>query len=254
MRPMKNPDGPLKLPAGLPMQAHLAASEHLRGHATAADWLPEGLSPVVDKLRARQLAQRGRLAEALDALSAFDSAMAAEDSAHEEALRDAQRAGPTRAENKRTPLADRESARAELLAVIGAGVEVMAEVAQQVIAGMRQAEDGTLAGLRRQAGEADALRADARRKMAEADAVSWRLARLGQWTTATTDGGPFGAQPAPALSTPPPRVDPSTVRDALERPWHKLKPWNGKSPSAPQQAGSEAPAQDEPAEAVSGAA
>ena len=78
-----------------------------------------------------------------------------------------------------------------------------------------------------------AKREAAQRLVAEAEAEAWRIHRIGQWVQTTADNGAMDRQPAPALVPPPKQFAPHLLRESLQRPWHKARPWNGAGAVAP---------------------
>lgn len=219
--------GPLKLPTQKDVSVRRAMSESLKGHTTSTAWLPEGSWPELDELRREQLRLRQQVELELEALSALDSAFREEDAAHAEALRQAHRDGNVSGmKDRRTPPSERTQAREAIEERLAAGVEVLAEHADAVIATIRCHEDSWLADLRAQLVPAQEKRREAARLLAEAQRDEFKLYKLGQWLTATADDGAFGRQPAPQVTSMPERVAADAYRHALERPWHKRKPWN----------------------------
>src|SRR4051794_22045195 len=91
----KTPDTkPLRFPPSAPdVASRRALREKLRGHATAANWLPEGLWPELDELRSEQLRLREQVASQLQKLAALEARFKNEDEDHARQLRDAHRAG-----------------------------------------------------------------------------------------------------------------------------------------------------------------
>ena len=75
--------GPLVLPPAPPSpDAATAVREKLRGHSTAANWLPEGLWPELDELRSEQLRVRDQIAVELAARDTVNARLRDEDRQH----------------------------------------------------------------------------------------------------------------------------------------------------------------------------
>lgn len=206
----------------------LLVTRRLGGHTTSEGWLPEGLSPGLDELREKHLLHRDRTAAALAALGDLASLYAEEDRTHTRRLEDAAREGARGVEDDRTPSADRDARRKALGETLWAEVVVLAEVADEVIAYLREHEDEHLADLRGQLADAHDKREEAARLLAEADSQAWRIQRTGGWIQTTADDRRgLGRQPAPPLEAPPSRIAPGTLTHNLERPWHRAPAWKG---------------------------
>ena len=209
----------------------MAARTNLRGHSTAANWLPDGLWPELDQLRAEQLRVREQVVTELTAREALQARFRAEDKQHEERLRQAHREGrPDSVEDRRTAVEQRQAERKAIEENLWAGVIVLAEVAEQVIELVREREDDWLAGLRVQLEPAREKRREAERLFAEAKAEEWQLHQLGQWLQITSEDGPLGRQPAPLPS--PPQFSADVLRSSLEVPWHRERAWKGEGEPA----------------------
>jgi hypothetical protein len=211
--------GPLKLPPPADADAHTAVRQ-LRGHTTAPGWLPAGLSPELDELRDEMARVRGRAQTDLDELEALRRKYRTEDRDHEAALKQAARAGST-AEDRRTPEGARLAAVDPIDERLWATVEVMGEVADKVVATLREQEPDLLADLRVQLRTAEDKKREAERLLREAKTDEWRVHRLGQWVLNSSEDGPFGRQPAPTPEPPPACFNREMLRDSLTRPWHK---------------------------------
>jgi hypothetical protein len=219
--------GPLKIPMPPDVATRRAVTEKLHGHTTAASWLPEGIWPELDELRAEQLRLRAQVAAEVHALENLVRKFSREDSEHNKRLREAQRAGTVDSvEDRRTPAEQRAAERGLIEERLWAGVHVFAEHAERIIETVREHEDEWLADLRSRLGPAQEKRHEAARLLAEAKAEEFRLYQLGGWLQTTADDQGFGRQPAPALGPIPEKVSRLVFQDKLERPWHKLRPWN----------------------------
>jgi len=206
----------------------------LKGHTTSARLLPEGEFPLLDELRGEQLRLRSQVAADLDVLAALDARFKAEDEQHAERLRQAQRDGtPESVEDRRTPSEQRGAERAAIEERMRAGAQVFAEVADEVVATMREHEGQFLADLRVRLRPAQEKRKHAERLLAEARAEEFQLYKLGQWIKVTADDEAFGRQPAPTIQPVPRQFSSDALRGALERPWHKTKPWDGATTQVP---------------------
>jgi hypothetical protein len=220
--------GPLQIPLPSDTKTRVAMAEHLRGYTTSERWLPEGLWPELDELRAEQLRLRDQVAADLDALHDLLTKFRLEDREHQERLLQAHRDGrPTSAEDRRTPAGHRAAARTTIEERLWAGALVFAEHAEHVIDSVREHEDEWLVDLRSQLTGAEEKRREAERLLAEARAEEFHVQRLGQWVQATADDEAFGRQPAPTVQPVPRRFSPDALKGSLERPRHKAKPWNG---------------------------
>ncbi len=227
--------GPLVLPLSPPSaDAARAVREQLRGHSTSANWLPEGLWPELDELRAEQLRVRNQIAAELAALDAVNTRFRDEDRQHERQLRQAQRDGtPWVGQGRPHPARATASGTRRSEERLWAGVMVFGEVADAVIELVREREDEWLADLRGRLEPAQEKRREAERLLAEAKADEWQLHQLGQWVQITSEDGAFGRQPAPAASEPPALFSAELLRSSLEVPWHRDRPWKGEAEEPP---------------------
>jgi hypothetical protein len=224
--PSKN-TGPLTFPPAPASVRWGQLADRLRGHTTSVDWLPEGLWPELDSLRVEHQRLRGQVAAELDGLAALDSKNLREDAQHADALRQAHREGtPNSVKDERTPTEERAAARAAIEERLWAGVQVLAEHADRIIEAFREHEDEWLGDLRSRRAAAEEKRHQAEQLLEQARAEEFRVHRLGQWLQAQSDDDPlYGRQPAPALTDVPEHVAAEAYRDALERPWHKIRDW-----------------------------
>jgi hypothetical protein len=216
--------GPIRfLPAPSDVATRRLLAEKLRGHASAANWLPEGLTSELDRLRAAHLETRDRVIAAGDAVAALEERHRAEDTDYEKALRQAHRdpqAPPV--EDRRTPPEQREAEHVKARESYWAAVWVLGERVDAIHSYFRDHEaDELLAELRDRRTPLEEYQREARRVLREADVALWGLAQLGQWIQRVSDGVP---QPAPVPSTPPPMFNEQMLDRALERPWHKRHP------------------------------
>jgi hypothetical protein len=231
--------GPLNLALGPPLsqEAATAAWKVLRGHATAANWIVEGLSSELDALHDEHLRIRSQLAGELDELAALDAQARVEDKQHGQKLLQAHRDGrpPAEVEDQRTPAGQREAERAEVAERRDAGIVVLGEVVTRVFAYFKAHEPELLAELRQQREPAVEKRRQAEQALAEARIEEWHIYALGMWVQRQTDRV-HGAQPAPAPSEPPAMFSKELLDRALERPFHRqeepMVPWG---PSQPDQ-------------------
>lgn len=242
--------GPLVLPLSPPSaDAARAVREKLRGHSTAANWLPEGLWPELDELRSEQLRVRDQVVAELTALEALDARCSDEDQQHERQLRQAQRDGsPGSVKDARTPREQRQAARATAEERLWAGVTVLGEVVDSVIELVREREDEWLADLRARLEPQREQRRELENKLAEVRALEWQTHQFGHWVQNTSQDGPFGRQPAPLPSPPPAQFSADLLRSSLEVPWHRDRPWKGEGEEPPrswQEHSEEAAAVDE---------
>lgn len=227
--------GPLlsDLPTSPDAATQMVLTERLKGHTTSPSWLPERVWPELDALRDEQLRLRFQVTDALEALDALTARFKSEDEGHAEQLRQAHRDGaPTSSEDRRTPAEQRVAERTAVEERLWAGVHVFAEHADRVIETIREHEDEWLADLRSRLVPAQEKRRRADALVVEAKAQEFELYRLGQWVQANADDQGFGRQPAPAPGGAPDQVSPEVLKDALERRWHRLKPWNGPTTEA----------------------
>jgi hypothetical protein len=101
-------------------------------------------------------------------------------------------------------------------------VTVLAEVADEAVALIRERQDECLGDLRLRLDGAQEKRREAERLVAAAKREEWLVTRLGKWVTTVADDGPMGRQPTPPADVDPPaNLSPHVVRAALSRPWHK---------------------------------
>jgi hypothetical protein len=221
--------GPLltKLPPP-PTTEAARAVRRLGGHSTSALWLPEGLHPELDELRAEHLRVRDQVVAELTALGALARRFDAEKQQHDNKLRQAQRDGrPEAVEDNRTPLEQHQAERAAVEERLWAGVIVLAEVAEKVIGLVREHQHELLA--ERRSGVA-ALAEEERQALdavAQARSKMWELAQYGPYIKNLADDGAFGRQPVPVRAQPPAQFDADRARRMLERHWSKPKPWLG---------------------------
>lgn len=224
MAPMAHDDrneGPLRfLPNPPDVATRRIMKEKLSGHATAANWLPEGLDDVLDELRAEHLRVRDRVVAESRAVAALEQRHRDEDAAYEAALRDSHRYGEHSVEDRRTPQDQREAEHAKAIERYWSAVWVLAERVDAVVAYFREHETEMLAGLRRQREPLSDKRREAQRLLREAETAEWHLAQQGRWVQTTVDGV-FGAQPAPVATAPPSTFNEAMLDRALERPWHR---------------------------------
>ena len=115
--------------------------QRIAGHATSAQWLPEGLSRELDELRAEQLERRAGLAADLAAVSALAEGFVKEDRDRQTELRQAARDGGAPPPDGRTRAEERISQRTQIEERIWAGVHVYAELVDRVIDTIRTTED-----------------------------------------------------------------------------------------------------------------
>lgn len=223
----KAQDGPLLIPLrpGGRVEIRVALTERLKGHTTSANWLPAGLSPELDTLRVEFGRLRSRAALDLQALDDLIAEHHAEDRKHQKALEHALRdPRAAEAEDRRTSPEERDRQRDDLHERVDADVLVMAEVADRIIATIREQEPAILASLKIRLAQAQEKRREAERLMYEARQLEWMLHRQGQWTMNTSDDGPFGRQPAPTPEPPPAMFDAGLLETSLDRPWHRPVP------------------------------
>ena len=219
--------GPLHFPPP-PTTDSARALDALKGHTTSDAWLPAEVWPALDSARDKHLHLRSQVAADLDALRSLTRRNRQEDVDHQEALREAYRRDAPPPPDDRTTSEQRATERASIEERLWARVVVWAEHVETIIETTREHERDWLGGLQGDAAVAQDKRFEAARLLAEADAEEYYIAMLGRWlqTTNDDDGG-FGRQPAPAPGTPAPvRLDRQVLKDALERPWHKLRSWN----------------------------
>jgi hypothetical protein len=217
----QTPHGPLKLPpARNPEQGRIA--RRLRGHATSDQWLPEGLAPELDALRAEQLRLRGQVAAELASLSASAARFHAEDEDHRAKLRQAHRDGDTApVEDLRTPADARQAEARAIEERVWAGAAVLAEVADSVIVWVREHEDDLLGDLLGRLGPAEDKVREAHDALVAARREMWEVAQHGPYLQRLADDGAFGLQPAPTPTDPPQQFDAEQARRMLERPWYR---------------------------------
>jgi hypothetical protein len=215
----KAPNGPLVLPAP-PSRDAARAARSLRGHSTSARWLPEGVHPELDAIRAEHLRVRGQVVAELTALGALSERFAAEDREHDLALRQAQRQGtPDVMEDRRTSGDQRQ---AELEAIeerLWAGVVVLSEIVEQAIEWVREHEADLLAERRAELVSLVDDEREAREALGQARIKMWQLARFGPYLINLADDGAFGRQPVPAPAPPPAQFDAQRAHRMLERHW-----------------------------------
>ncbi len=224
-------DAPLTLP--MPSEPALRAkmarrglAQRLAGFVTSPRWLPEGLFPELDKLRAEHVRLTRRAAAELGTLNDLVARFKGEDDEYNRLLRDAVQAGMGTPEDGRTPAQQRAEQRAQAEQRLWATLEVLADYADEVVEAFRDHEDQWLAGLRDQRDQADEKMREAQRLVSEAKSELFRVHRLGQWVQAEADSQALSKQPAPALEPAPEHVAADAFRDSLERPWHRIREWS----------------------------
>lgn len=214
--------GQLKLPAPTLVHVRKTIVRDLRGATTHPDWIPEGLSNELDALRNTHIRLRAQCATELTALDELARRFRREDAEHAERLRQAALDGwPDAAEDERTLDDERDTQREAVLERLWADVEVFAEHCDKVIATIREQERQLLGDLKADVANAQDLRNEAKRLLAEAEKTEWLAHRRGQWVLNTSDDGPFGRQPAPAPAPMPPNFSRALLATSLERPWHR---------------------------------
>jgi len=227
------------MPTDPAMQTALARKhlvERLRGHTTSAHWLPEGLAPELDELRAEQLRLRSQIAAERDALRALTARFTQEDAEFAQALREAYRSGTADSpakppDDRRTPAEQRAAESGAATERLWAAAEVLADCGDTVIETVREHETEWLGDLRSQLTGVQEKRREAERLLAEARAEEFRAHRLGAWIQATADDLAMGRQPAPTVVPMPERF--VLPQETLERPWHKVREWAAKSERVP---------------------
>lgn len=229
--------GPLAIPFRAPSaEAVIAVQDKLRGHATSDDWIPEGLFLELDEIRSEQLRLRDQCLAEVDAHKKQEVRFSDENKRYEEELQQAHRDGhPGSVKDDRTPEGEREAERTRIAKRFWAGYLVLAEVADQLVALVRENEDRWLSELWAQKLEpvVEALR-EFERKAQEARVEAWGVHLQGQWVKNTARGGPFGYQPAPDLSTqPPPQFSLEMAEGMLRRPWWERQEPVDQNPMVP---------------------
>jgi hypothetical protein len=214
--------GPLKFPRQPEHTRHRRALERLRGHTTA-DWIPVALSDELDELRGEMLKLRARAQESIDAITALDRQWRTEDRAQNLRLKHAARTG-TEAEDKRTDEGERLAAEDSHVERMWATVEVMAEIADKVVATVRDQEPSILADLRGQLTAREEAVRELERRLREAREQEWQTHKLGQWVMGTAEDKSFGRQPAPTPEPMPANFNSALLKISLERPWFKPLP------------------------------
>jgi hypothetical protein len=206
----------------LPAPARALLQARLGSFPGWSDWLPEGLDPQLDASRAEQHRLLALVAAEAEKLRGLRQKWNDEDAGREAALREAHRRGDPVPADSRAPPHERKAAEEGPVGSITALLEVLDEHAGRTIQLICELEDEVLAGLRARQPQVEAMRRDADRLMEQACAAEWELFETARWFMRSADDvtpQPFPSRvPAPANWTMPPHV--------LERPWHKLKPWN----------------------------
>jgi hypothetical protein len=218
------PAGPIKFPQTGYTRTTLALRGALRGHATSPSWIPQGLSPELDELRAKMLTLGDRVRADVDKLRSLRREFEAEDTAYQAKLEAAIRDGMEAPTDERTTEQDREEQLDAIHERIAAGVDILAEHADRIVAKIREQEDQLLSALRGQIVGAQDKRREAERLVAEAQALEWQLHRTGQWVLHTADDGPMGRQPAPAPAPMPASFNRELLKTSLTRPWARPRP------------------------------
>ena len=181
--------------------------------------------PELDGLRAEALRYRRQVVAAIQARTDLLVKLKSEDEKHVDGLMASARDGAEPPEDARTPQEERDRQVAASEERLWAQVAVAGQHADSIIEHLRASEDEYLADLRSRLEPAQEKRREAERLLAEAKADEVRLYLLGRWLQVTTDDGSFGRQPAPAPAQPvPARLSAEVFKDALERPWHKVRP------------------------------
>jgi hypothetical protein len=217
--------GPLKLrdvPQPPTREASRALESLRRGHSTSDLWLPEGLWPELDAIRAEQIRVRSQAAAELSALAALDERFGAEDRDHADKLRQAQRDGDSGAiDDRRTPPGQRQAERRAIEESLWAALEILAQIADAVPELASQHEDEWLADLRTRLVPKEEKVRELQQRLADAEAEAFNVHKLGLWLQQLSDDGAFGRQPYPTPEPPPKRFNPEMLERSLERPWHR---------------------------------
>lgn len=214
------------LPAPPDVRTRLLLAENLRGLTTAESWLPEGLWPELDDLREEHLRFRRQVVAVIEERASLLARYAAEDKDHVEALRQAARDGVRPPDDGRTPPDERERQRTAIEERLWAGIAVMAEHADAIVEHLRENEDEYLADLRERLLPAQQKRREAERLLAQAQSEELQVHALGRWVMTTNDDDGLSRQPSPVPGAVPERLAATVLRDSLERPWHKARPWS----------------------------
>jgi hypothetical protein len=133
------PAQPLCLPGDPPSREAAIAVAELRGFALSPDWLPEGLSPAIDQVRARHVRLVGEAQGCLDLIGAVRRQANAEARTHDRAVRQAIRDGAEPPEDERTPPHELHARIAEAEQKFWATIVVLAEDQSWTATGVRGA-------------------------------------------------------------------------------------------------------------------
>ena len=207
------PDPPLAMPslAEAPDDEARAAMLKLSGYATSVGWLPEGLSPEVDALRAKHINLVEELGRMLAQCAQRRREIRKAITAREKVVRAAVRAGQPPPEEQAVEITD-DVDESHLWATI----VVLAEVVTEAISVIQASEAESLASLAEPLAEANAKVAEAQRLLAESRRDAWQVAQVAGWVLQVGDGGALARQPAPRRADPPPTFSGDVE---LSRPW-----------------------------------
>jgi hypothetical protein len=215
-----NHAGSLVFPLSQPStEAHRAIFEKLgRGHATAANWMPQGLDPELDELRAEQLRIRKKAVGELAEVAALDAAHRDEDEAAAKERVDAAREGRAERPVKVTPHDDRRDQRRAIEERLDASVIVFGEIFDRATAHFQEHCDRLLAELRAELGPLEDEEREAEQRLYDIRVTKWRQYQLGDYVQKNANPELYGAQPVPEPSLPPKLFNERVAAAMLQRP------------------------------------
>jgi hypothetical protein len=190
--------GPLRLPDLSTPSLRLRAARtglgtKLRHHTTAAEWVPK--LPGLEALVSEHGERRAQLAEAVDALNTLLVRFATQDEQHRDKLAAAARTGKPEPKDDRTP-ADEQ--RVQIVAAeerLLAAMEALADLADRVVARVRELEDDLLAKAKEGWAEAQNELRALEAQIVERRTDLFNAEQLARWVKGTADDGALGRQP-----------------------------------------------------------
>lgn len=221
------PDGTINWPVPPGAAVPLVVSSQLHGHTSSDRWLPSGLWPELDGLRERHLKLRAQAIAEADRVRAVAEQHKREDSEHSKALAAAFREGGSQPDDTRTPAVERAAQLAGAQERMWTAARILGEHAAEVIATIRERETEWLADLRGRVARAEEEYRQALAAAEEKRAQMMWVPLLGKWLQANADDQGFGRQPVPSTEQAQAQtvLHPNVARDALQRPWHRVRPW-----------------------------
>lgn len=186
--------------------------------STNPDWLPDRMSPKLDSLRAHQRKHALQLHSERDKFDALTRQYRNEDAEHGTRLEQAFAGDDDRAEDTRTPQAQRDASFRDVEHRFWAAAALCADVCDDIDAALRSEEDAVLAALGKNDDAIYEKIAELESEITQLGIESARLTARARWYQRLCDGDGFARSRSPESEiTAPSRRDPS----AFKRPYFK---------------------------------